>query len=520
MKKSYIAALLAGVMALSVVTSGCGDNEERKKTSEKNVKDITHSISNTLEQAKKAMRGELEFAYTANANITFGSAISDLTGVELKPVDITTNAKQKGKKTSADMSVNYDSKTLVSINSVIDHENAAMFLKIPELSDAYLTGSKDDIVKLMESQENSLMTNENGMMNSGASVNNTMLNCLKDIDFKMLEDDMKSYVDLIKEKAPEAKEGDKISGEIDGHKYEYNTKTYEINGNDVKTIASAVVDKAKADTFIKDIAISMGATEEEYNSGLDSAKNKIDSMSQEEAKEKLFDLDAYYNGDNLMGIKVNIENSIDINYIVIDEDDVMAVDYMVKSEGYEMSSVGSITEKDGKINGEYNGNMNVDGMSGTFKITMIDVAENDDVFSGTIKCDFNVVQDGITLAPSLVLTSNSTKDKIDMSYSMSINEAEYFTIKITGEKTDASDIKIPDGTMYNITKEDDMERYMSSCDILKFTDNLKSVLGEENFNAFTQSGTDDYYYEDDYYDEYDEDYLFDMNEDLDSEKAA
>ena len=87
------------------------------------------------------------------------------------------------------------------------------------------------------------------------------------------------------------------------------------------------------------------------------------------------------------------------------------------------------------------------------------------------------------------------------------------------EETDASDITLPTEMIYNITKEDDMERYISSCDIMKFYDNLKSVLGEDTLNAITQSGADDNYYEDDYY-EYDEDYLFDMNEDLDGEKAA
>lgn len=520
MKKSYIAALLAGVMALSVVTSGCGDNEERNKTSEKNVKDITHSISNTLEQAKKAMRGELEFAYTANANIEFGSGFSELAGYELKPVDFTTTTKQKGKKTSADMSVNYDSKTLVSINSVIDHENAAMFLKIPELSDAYLTGSKDDIVNLMESQGNSLVTNENGMMNSGASVNNTMLNCLKDIDFKMLEDDMKSYVDLIKEKVPEPKEGDKISGEIDGHKYDYNTKTYEINGNDVKTIASAVVDKAKADAFIKDIAISMGATEEEYNSALDSALKSFIEDVTGDATEESVAINVYYDKDGKYRGWSTKDEDVYVNILVVEDDDVMAMDYSFKAEGFEFSMAGSLTVKDNKINGDIDAVLNVNGLKETMKITYIDVAENDNVFSGKVVADVTAEQEGIEpMDMTIVLESNSTKDKMDVSFAFSMSDKDFVTISMTMEETDASDITLPTEMIYNITKEDDMERYISSCDIMKFYDNLKSVLGEDTLNAITQSGVDDNYYEDDYY-EYDEDYLFDMNEDLDGEKAA
>ncbi|MDE6150161.1 MAG: hypothetical protein K2F81_08780 [Ruminococcus sp.] len=518
MKKSYIAALLAGVMALSVVTSGCGDKEEKNKTSEKSVKDITHSISNTLEQAEKAMRGELEFAYNANANIEFGSAISDLAGVELKPVDITTNTKQKGKKTSADVSFNYDSKTLVSFNTVFDHSSETMFLKVPELSDAYLTGSKDDLVKLIEAQENSLAINENSMENSEIALSENVLKGLKNIDFNKLEDNMKSYVDLIKEKIPEPKEGDKISGEIDGHKYEYTTKSYEINGNDVKTIAAAVVDKAKTDTFIKDIAISMGATQEDYNSALDSAlKSFTEDITGDVAEESVV-INVYYNKDGEYRGWSSKDEDVVINIISINDDDVMAMDYTIKTDEMEMTIKGSAVEENDKANGEFNLIIDVkdtEDVTTAMKITLTDVVVKDDVFSGTITYDMTVEGEGAEqIDMTIVLKSNSTKDKMDISCAISVFEKDYVTISMTMEETDASDITIPEGMMYNITKEDDVQRYMSSCDILKFSDNLKSVLGEEIFNAFTQSGTDDYYYEDDDY------YDMEINEDLDSESAA
>lgn len=503
MKKSIMAALLAGVMTVSVVTAGCGKNDDEKDKSEKSIKEVTHSISDTLEQAEKAMKGELEFAYDANMNITFGSVLGNMVGAEIKPIDITTSTKQKGKKTAADMAFKYDSQTLVSVNSVYDHKDEKVFIQVPELNESYLTGTKDDVLNIYDADGIADDTESSSplSLNVHTGLSKNSLNTLKDIDFEKLEDDAESYVDLIKEKAPEPKDGEKISGEIDGHKYTYDTKTYEIKGEDVKTISAAVVDKAKSDTFVKDIVLSMGVTEEEYNSTLDSAKAETDAMSEEEAKEKLFEFDAYYDGDDLMGIKMNIEEAnVDVNYIIIDDDDVMAMDYSVKCPDVEITVKGSaVKNDDDKINGELNYDMTIDDVKCAFKATLTDVAENDGVFTGTVTYDYNIDQDGTTISPIVVLTSNSTKDKMDLSFAVSMNDTEYFTVKMTGEETDASDITLPTGTLYSLTNEKDLESYEASCDFNGFSQHVESVLGSDLINAFaagSMSNTEDYDYED------------------------
>lgn len=506
MKKSLMSALLAGVMALSVVTTGCGKNDEEKNKSEKSVKEITHSISDTIEQAEKAIKGELEFAYDANLNVTFGSVMKDLVGVELKPIDVSTSAKQKGKKTSADIAVNYDSKSLVSLNSVFDHTTETIYFKVPELSDAYLTGTVNDFAELAKSGEKLVPSEDEKSTSADIDLNKDMLNVLKGIDFEKLGDDLDTYVDLIKEKAPEAKKGDNISGEIDGHKYDYTTKSYEINGNDVKTIVSAVVDKAKEDSLIKDIAIAMGCSEDEYNSDLDSAKSSINESIDEEIKDKTFTVDIYYDNDILKGFKTNFDGA-DVNVILIDNDDVFAMDYIIKFDGTEVTLKGSAAKTDDKINGEFkfNANMQEEGnFNGKFVVTDLEAKEG--IFKGTISSEFNLNVSGVIITPKIVIKSNSTNDKLDLSCSLGMGDVDYVTLAMTCEKTDASDITLPTGTMYNMTNEDDMKKYMSSCDVNKLTENIKSALGEELYNAIISDSDDDIYD----YENYDEDYLTDV----------
>lgn len=506
MKKSLMSALLAGVMALSVMTTGCGKNDEEKNKSEKSVKEITHSISDTIEQAEKAIKGELEFAYDANLNVTFGSVMKDLVGVELKPIDVSTSAKQKGKKTSADIAVNYDSKSLVSLNSVFDHTTETMYFKVPELSDAYLTGTVNDFAELAKSGEKLVPSEDEKSTSADIDLNKDMLNVLKGIDFEKLGDDLDTYVDLIKEKAPEAKKGDNISGEIDGHKYDYTTKSYEINGNDVKTIADAVVDKAKKDSLIKDIAIAMGCSEDEYNSDLDSAKSSINESIDEEIKDKTFTVDIYYDNDILKGFKTNFDGA-DVNVILIDNDDVFAMDYIIKFDGTEVTLKGSAAKTDDKINGEFkfNANMQEEGsFNGKFVVTDLEAKEG--IFKGTISSEFNLNVSGVIITPKIVIKSNSTNDKLDLSCSLGMGDVDYVTLAMTCEKTDASDITLPTGTMYNMTNEDDMKKYMSSCDVNKLTENIKNALGEELYNAIISDSDDDIYD----YENYDEDYLTDV----------
>lgn len=506
MKKSLMSALLAGVMALSVMTTGCGKNDEEKNKSEKSVKEITHSISDTIEQAEKAIKGELEFAYDANLNVTFGSVMKDLVGVELKPIDVSTSAKQKGKKTSADIAVNYDSKSLVSLNSVFDHTTETMYFKVPELSDAYLTGTVNDFAELAKSGEKLVPSEDEKSTSADIDLNKDMLNVLKGIDFEKLGDDLDTYVDLIKEKAPEAKKGDNISGEIDGHKYDYTTKSYEINGNDVKTIVSAVVDKAKEDSLIKDIAIAMGCSEDEYNSDLDSAKSSINESIDEEIKDKTFTVDIYYDNDILKGFKTNFDGA-DVNVILIDNDDVFAMDYIIKFDGTEVTLKGSAAKTDDKINGEFkfNANMQEEGnFNGKFVVTDLEAKEG--IFKGTISSEFNLNVSGVIITPKIVIKSNSTNDKLDLSCSLGMGDVDYVTLAMTCEKTDASDITLPTGTMYNMTNEDDMKKYMSSCDVNKLTENIKNALGEELYNAIISDSDDDIYD----YENYDEDYLTDV----------
>ena len=160
LKKSFLTPVLSGVLAVTVAGSGVlyyfdkkdGDQDEKsnaKSDKRPTLSQVADNVSDTLDLAEQAIKGELDFAYTAKAELIFGDELTKEMGYDVKPFAVETSTKQKDKKTAADISLQYDSKNLVSLNTVYDNENETVYVKVPELSDAYLSATPDDLQALI-----------------------------------------------------------------------------------------------------------------------------------------------------------------------------------------------------------------------------------------------------------------------------------------------------------------------------------------------------------------------------------
>lgn len=533
LKKSFLTPVLSGVLAVSVVGSGVlyyvdnknGSDKPEAETNNdsKTISDVSENVEKTIETAEKAIKGELDFAYSAKADFTLGKGLTDEIGFDVKTFSVEAATKQKGKKTAADVSVKYDSKNLVSLNSVVDNETQIAYLKVPELSDAYISASADDIEKLMSDSGYGInddtafkVQGETSMaVGSAAGISEEALKVLEEIDYEELFNDLIEYVDVIKDNCPEGKDNGKISGDIDGNSYEYTVKTYDVTGQVVMDMVKDAAEKAKNDDVIKDLCVKMGMSESDYTSAIDSMLSEMET-DDSQLSETILSLDVYYLDDEVTGFATNIdEEDAAVKMVSIENDDVFAIDFsfLVDDEG--MTMKGSAKSEDDKVNGKFDFAMNMgDEGNISMALSLEDLEAKGDMFAGTMRYDISVTTDGETIAPSIELTSNSTEDKLDIKLSVTESGTDYVTMTITGESTDASDITVPSDNIYSLD-EAGLEAYLATCNTDAFVANIQSALGDELYNALFSGGNDEYIYDEDYADYDYDDYDFEVNEDFD-----
>lgn len=515
LKKSLLTPILSGVLAVTVVGSGAlyyfdrsGSDDKDEKSKEKNdktISQVSENVGETLELAEKAVKGELDFAYNAKAEMIFGKGVTDEIGYELKPFSLETSTKQKNKKTAADISVKYDSKNLVSLNAVVDNETQTAFFKVPELSDAYLSASAEDLESAMGQYSD--LSNAMGAYSTSMAVSGmdqASLDFLKDIDYEALLKDFEEYAEIVIDNCPEGKENGKLSGDINGNSYEYTVKTYDVTGQVVYDIVTALAEKAKDDTIFKDLWVDMGMSESEYTQAIDSILGQ-QKPDDEFLSESMLTVDVYYQGNVVTGFSTQIEDDTSIKMVYIENDDVFAIDFacteLTSQEGFALK--GDAKNEGGKVNGKFDFNFDFgDSEKASMSMLFTDIAAQGDLFSGTIKFDMSIDEGGEKVAPSFELVSASTAEKLDLTMSVSESGTDYMTVKLTGEATDASDITVPSDNIYSLD-EAGMESYLSTCNTDAFLENVKSALGDELYNAMFANET--VYDENDYdFDDYDD----------------
>lgn len=499
-KKNVLTPVLAGVLGVTVAGSGVLyllDNKSADTSDDKNgsgTKDkvgetafsrVQDKVESTAEKVEQAIKGELDFAYNGKAEITFGPAVTKELDFMPKPVAIEAKTKQKGGLSEAEFSASYDSKTIATLNFIADSKNDKIYIRIPELSSAYLTATQAELEKLLESSQE-LMDMVPGNMTalsiSAAQDPNMdqLMELLEQIDMDALLEDLEQYVDLVTEKIPEAKDSGTIEGDINGNSYSYTVQSVNITGQVIVDMIDAAAEKAKGDKVLKDTfeKLGVGASYDQLISSLSTSIKQ--SSAQSDLSTTLFTVDIYYDGDDPTGIKFDMPGQASIKMVAINTSDVLGIDLSAVSEGNEVLSLkGAFKNENDVINGDItlSANDTEDDDIAEFKLSVKDLKEQGDMFSGSIKAEIKSDTESV----AFTLDSASTADKLDLTFKLLADDQEGITVKLTGEKTDASDISLPSGEAYPID-ENGIKSYMSSIDQNKFMDNLRSALGDELYN--------------------------------------
>lgn len=470
--KKATAIMLAGAMSVVVFTA-CGEKNKNEAES-LSVKEMLADVFDTAFNSSSfsgVFSGEADTASKTNATIEFGKGVTDALGAEVKPLSLTSETKLKGAKAGTDISITYDGNNLASLNGVYDNEAKKVYIKVPELSDAYLSVSSDDFKDLKSQLLPAEATDLKSVTGISALSALSSIKNLSNIQVDKYEKILDDYVKVITDKLPDEYEKDDFNGKVSEVEYSYKQRTYTLTSDNIKNIIEAVFEKLKSDEDVKKLAVdilgsALGLTEDDYAAKVDDAKNAlIEDVSQIEKAE----ISLIYDDDDVVGIKLN-----DATMVCVDENDAYAIGVEGEGVSYSFTAV-----KDGKkldIDCESNitaADEDTQDVSFVLNIEDFEITDKENgLANGDVKLAAKLGDDTAKL--DVVYKAEESKQNSEIN--ISVNDTQYAKITLLSEITNASDVSIPSGTIYTM---DEIEKYQSSMKLDKFMANIQKALGDD-----------------------------------------
>lgn len=489
LSKKLLALTVSVILASTAMLSGCGkiegDSDEEKKTIKENVGTVFSSVSNTGETIEKALSGETDTGYSAELKIDLGELVA---GQKTETITISADAKAKGGNAQTIIGAKYGKDAIATLDMVRDGENGNVYIGIPELSPAYMlvteAGAEQMITDMIEEEYG--MSYDEMLGEYEAAMGGLENMDMPELDVEQLEESLEGYFTIVKDTLPQQTDAGKITGEVGDVSYELDKKTVTLTEADAVNTVKALAEKLKTDDAMLDLlAQSSGVTKEELVVQIDLYLADIPEQGEMDTEAITFDI--YYQDDVFAGLGYDEADGAAVNFVYYITDSEFCLNFDIieegVKEGFDMSATtdGYMTNVDA--------NFNADGVNMTFSIDDFKIVdEKTGAFQGTMSA--SVKENGQVVA-SFEAKSDSTADKLDLSFSAKMQGEELISATLTGKKTKASDVKIPSGQVYDITDEAQMEQYGATVDIESFEKRLEGIMGSMS-GGIGNMGSDDY----------------------------
>lgn len=505
-KRSALTPVLSVVLSLLILAAGLiagikggTFSKDKDETSDKSSGRFEfEGLNDTFAFASASME-KINGIFSGSANVgnfsklTFTpdqSLLDEMDGSEaagLKSVSVSSDVKVKGESSAADICLDYDGERLVTLNTVYS-DNTAYF-RVPELNEAYVKGNVEQLI-----------TEEIGNYGEEIEIPEEVQNALNAFDGEKCSRLLNDFLDIVRDGLPEGKNSGETSGKINGISYKYDVVTVEVTEEDVRNISVALIEKFRGDSDVKALYDAFNAAAEErlaengdvpdeklpefdeYCQMLLDLVNEDVSDSSESSQSLKFKL--FYDGDRLMGFSSS-EDDEDITAVMIDSEEEFAVGISgINSDGEETRLDFSVTGKDGDYEGKLNF-VSAEDTDMNFTAGFVSDTEEQNVDSGVYKGTLEVylTSEGHTL--KAVIDSDCDMDSSKAAVSVLFDDKQYFTVEFESVITNASDVTLPTGKVYDISNEADMQEYSEGCDLQGFEQYLKDALGEELYDALT-----------------------------------
>ncbi len=518
MKKS-IYRIFAGAMSLVIVASvlsACGESSESgakqmlvdiAKTSSETVKNYLNLISDSPSELKSGGK--------ANVTIKPGDYLDELIGSDIKEISLDVDAKLKGKVAGAGMSLSYDGEGIADIDTVYDGESENMYYKIVGLSDKYIkTSLREDETESILSDLESMSDIDFVMPQGAESVNavfDKAVGVLKSADISGIVSDVDSVITAVDKALPEAEESGKKTVKKNGIEAVFETEKFSFNDEKVDSKCTAAAKEALLEAEnIKAVVSQVTDYEELVNNMFESDYLDIyaeDEDAHSESDNAIF----FYYDDKLSGFGVD-----DSNYFVsADTDDGYMFVYKSDYDNSNKDEIALTAIPDGeKLDISFNMSMGDDTAVSLFSDNELIIKINDFEIVNSDTGTYNAeIEAGASISigegeqpmhcavrakckgddrtqkeSGEVLVEENKKEKNLLSYDYSF------------QKTDASDIKIPDDS--ECVSDEDAASEFSDDKFTSWIEKISKVIGvdlNEKIDEWIESGLG---YYDDSFDEY------------------
>lgn len=473
MKKRKILSAISSVLigtaiAISSTVTCFAQNEETEKTP-------LSSAFNVLTKKLEEEENE-DFAYKCSLDLELSKAMSKEIGTEIKPINISGIINQKDGKASLDGKIKYNSKDLLNLNGIYDIDNEKAYLKVPEISNSYISGSMADIEKIL----NDVNVDENGETNDIISGDEMPEINFPELDAEATMEKLMDYLAVAAENLPELKDSEGISGEISGHKYDFTAKGCELKADDIKKISNALYNKAKDDDFMKQLADNWGdedkTTDENLKEMFDVSDIADNNLS--------VDMTVYYDDGDFSGIMFKDDTETMRLLLVYDNGD-FAIDFADSDKMMNTTLTGYLNTSYGVLNGEFDYKNEIESYIDSTNIVIKDLNIDPSDTSGKVTINSKSLIGNESISDSTTDIDFSVTDtKADISLAFTDNDAKdtMFKAHFVGEEITPVDVVLPTKNVYNIANEADMAAFLGTCDFNGFTTHVKDVLGDELYN--------------------------------------
>ncbi len=503
-----LSVVLLGSGAIALFKGGVFSNDKDKLAKNNNNDQISIEfeginnaltyVSNNFSKLEKIAKGEIDTGVSA----AIGVELTEAAGAgDIGRFDFTVDAKSKGGNQAADYAIKYDGQAIATMNTVFSDDT--VYVRIPELNDAYIKGSLN-FDELMSSE----LYDED--VTAAARLAEKTQEIVTD---ELIEDVFDLLVESVENNIPEGKNAENLTGDIEGIEYDYTQKTYTITYDNFKGAALEFLNGIKTNKDLEEVynlyINELGAAAEMTQEDADnpSYREMVETLIEEiEASEDdsddTIDVNIAYNSDNdPCGINIDIYGEA-IAIAVVNEKDKCGFEFEIYEDNEKACEfAAALTGSDGAYEGKF-----IFGVfdSGIYKTASMDLSTDIEVVdeeTGAFKGNITVSLDADGEKVFFSIDSDSTADKTVFSFSVGADDEVYVTADLSIVETNASDITLPTGTVYDFENEADLESYQNSCDFEGFEQNAKSILGEDLYYEITGSdGYDEFNYDD--YDNY------------------
>ena len=486
-KKRIFSAICSALIGVSIAISSTftcfakNDEADNKQF----VTNILSALTENIEDKQTE-----DFAYKCDLDFEVSKAMSEGWFPEIKPIGFSGTINQKDGKTSADGKIKYNSKDLINVNGIYDSATKKGYLKIPELNDSYISGTKDDLNKLLENID----ADENEITSGFISTDEIEDVDLPAFDFEDVDIEGKvlEYLNIISENIPSLSAGENISGEIDGHKFDYTSKQCSISGHDAKKIANALFEYAKNDDFMKEIAESFGDSDKTVDENLkEMFLSMFENLTEAELNETI-DLELFYDHDDLLsGVGLSAGPIYYSRLIWVVDNGDLALELNRGDEGQNENLTGSLIANSGILSGIFNYTNTDEYYSETKKITISDLDLGGEYISGKISVvDTEQYTDEDPFTSNYDFDFYISDNKTDINLKYSFDKDTFLKAHLLLEKAEPVDVIIPTENVYSIASEDGLSQYLSTCDFDGFLSHVKNVIGDELYYFIINSFRD------------------------------